>query len=227
MSLLAGIFIGFLLALPPGGVTLVGFNLSMTKGFRRAVPYAYGTMLADICYALLAVMAARAVADAYTMSMQDFPAVMIGMQAIMVAGLLGYGFHLMIRRTPIVERESGGGFSVETRVTVRARRKPFLLGLALNFSNIFSPTFLAALAILASQAQALGVLDGDVLDNILYAVGFGLGNLIYMQLGMKLVEKYTERLQNRHVMRIQKIAGAAFAVIGGLLCFNVIRTWMV
>ncbi|MFA6233728.1 MAG: hypothetical protein WC824_05980, partial [Bacteroidota bacterium] len=100
MSLLAGIFIGFLLALPPGGVALVGFNLAMTKGFRGAVPYAYGTMLADISYALLAVMAARAVADAYTMSMQDYPAVMIGMQALMVAGLLGYGFHLMMRGTP-------------------------------------------------------------------------------------------------------------------------------
>lgn len=226
MSLLAGILIGLLLAIPPGGIVLVGLNLAMTKGFRRAVPYAYGTMLIDMCYALIAVLGARVVLDFYTKSMEAYPVVIIGVQALIVAGLLAYGTYLLIRRTPIVQRDAEGGLAVNTRAARATRRTPFLLGFGLNLSNIFSPTFLVALAILASQAEAFGVLDGDLLDNILYAVGFGIGNTIYLQTGMKLVEKYTQRMQNRHIMRIQKIAGVAFAAIGGMLCFHVMRSWM-
>jgi hypothetical protein len=165
------------------------------------------------------------VSSFYTQSIENYPAVIIGMQAMIVTGLFGYGTYLLIRRTPIIERTAEGGFSVNTSVSGRMRRAPFFLGLGLNFSNIFSPTFLAALAIVASQAQAFGVLEGNLLDNIFYAVGFGIGNTIYMQLCMKLVEKYTQHLQNRHVLRIQKIAGIAFAAIGGMLFFTVMRTW--
>jgi hypothetical protein len=96
----------------------------------------------------------------------------------------------------------------------------------LNFSNIFSPTFLAALAIVASQAQAFGVLEGNVTDNILYAVGFGIGSTIYMQLCMKLAERYTKRLEDKHVLRLQKAAGLAFTVIGSMLLITVLRSWI-
>ncbi|MBE0644343.1 MAG: LysE family transporter [Bacteroidetes bacterium] len=223
MSLLAGIFIGFLLALPPGGIVLVGLNLSMTTGFRRAVPYAYGTMLVDICYALLAIFGARAVIDFHARSMAEFPVLVIGLQILIVAGLLGYGSWLIIRRTPFIERNAEGGFTVKTGVSRSSRRGPFLLGLGLNLSNIFSPTFLAALAILASQAHALGVLEGDTMSSVLYAVGFGIGNTIYMQIGMQLVAKYVRRLEDVHILRIQKVAGAAFAAIGCMLLVFVVQ----
>ena len=226
MALLAGIMIGLLLALPPGGVTLVGVNLSMTRGFRGAVPYAYGTATVDVIYALLAVMGARAVGDFYQDSVQSFPAVLIGMQVLIITGLFSYGTYLLFRRTPMITRNADGSFSVDASANRQTRRTPFLLGLALNFSNIFSPTFLAALAVVASQAQAFGVLEGNVTDNILYAVGFGIGSTIYMQLCMKLAERYTKRLEDKHVLRLQKAAGIAFTAIGSMLLITVIGSWV-
>ncbi len=226
MALFAGILIGLLLALPPGGVTLVGLNLAMTRGFRRAVPYAYGTATVDVIYALMAVMGARVVNDLYEESIRSFPVVIIAMQALIIVGLFGYGSYLLFRRTPMIRRTADGTFAIDASATPQTRRTPYLLGLALNFSNIFSPTFLAALAIVASQAQAFGVLEGNVTDNILYAVGFGLGSTIYMQLCMKLAERYTKRLQDKHVMHLQKAAGIAFTVIGSMLLLTVIRSWI-
>jgi threonine/homoserine/homoserine lactone efflux protein len=223
MSLFAGILIGFILALPPGGIVLVGMNLAMQGGFRRAVPYAWGTMLVDTAYALLAVLGAGIVVHAYKSVVASFPVLVIGMQSLIIAALLGYGLFLFLRRTPTLKRDANGGFDTG-RLNTRTRgRTPFLLGVGLNISNIFSPTFLAALAIVATQAHAFGVRPGNTLDAVLYAIGFGIGNTLYMQIGMKLVEKYTSRLQPRHLLGVQKIAGIAFAAIGGLLFVYVVQ----
>lgn len=223
MPLFTGILIGFILALPPGGIVLVGMNLAMQGGFRRAVPYAWGTMLVDCAYALLAVLGAGVAVHAYESVLESFPALVIGMQTVMIAALLGYGVHLFLRRTPTLKRDANGGFDTG-RLGARARnRTPFLLGMGLNISNIFSPTFLAALAIVATQAHAFGVRAGNTSDAVLYAIGFGIGNTLYMQIGMKLVEKYTSRLQPRHLLGVQKITGIAFAAIGGLLFVYVVQ----
>jgi len=226
MSLISGIILGIVLALPPGGILLVGLNLAMKQGFRRAMPYAYGTAVVDTLYALLAVFGARTIMDFYARSVREIPAVLIVLQSLLIAGLLGYGIWLWRNRTPLIRREGDGSLRTSRTDGHHFAHAPFLLGLGLNFSNIFSPTFLAALAILASQAQAFGVLEGDLTDSVLYALGFGIGNTVYMQLGMRLVAKYTGRLQDRHVLRIQRSAGAAFAGIGGMLFFNVLHTWV-
>jgi threonine/homoserine/homoserine lactone efflux protein len=226
MSLFSGIILGIVLALPPGGILLVGLNLAMSQGFRRAMPYAYGTALVDTLYALLAVLGARTMMDFYANSVREIPAVLIAVQSLLVVGLLGYGVWLWRRRTPLIQRAKDGSLSSGRTVERHSARGPFFLGLGLNASNIFSPTFLAALAILGSQAEAVGVLSGNITDCVLYAVGFGIGNTLYMQLGMRLVAKYTGSLQGSHVLRIQKCAGVAFAAIGGMLFFNVLRTWV-
>ena len=43
---------------------------------------------------------------------------------------------------------------------------------------------------------------------------------------MKLAERYTQQLQDKHVLRLQKAAGIAFTVIGSMLLMTVIRSWI-
>jgi threonine/homoserine/homoserine lactone efflux protein len=211
MPLLTGIILGFLLAIPPGSIVIVGLNLTMTIGWRRASLYAVGTMIPDIGYALIALQASDRVRNVLRYSAAQLPLLVISVQGAMVGGLLLYGMLLIFRRSPLLTWNTEGTSQTGPRADFLARRGPFLLGLGLNASNIVSPTFLAALAIIVSQAHMLQLLDGSILNSVLYAAGFGIGNVLYLTLVMRLLGKALRRLNRTRLLITQKITGGILA----------------
>lgn len=223
MSVLSGMLLGFVLALPPGGVVLVGLNLALRKGGRRASPYAVGVMLVDSAYAFLAVIGAHGLVEGYGEVTRSVPAVLLAIQGLIVFGLVGYGLLLMFRATPILRCSEEGDFSVSTRAGFRFLRGPLAMGFGMSLSNLWSPTFLVALAIVATQARSAGVETGNHAAAMLYAGGYGLGGALYLLLAMRLVDRWTRKLNDRHFLWIQRAAGLAFAVLGLVLMIQVLR----
>lgn len=223
MSVLSGMLLGFVLALPPGGVVLVGLNLALRKGGRRASPYAVGVMLVDSTYAFLAIIGAQGLLEGYGAVTRSAPGVMIAVQGLIVFGLVGYGLLLTFRDTPILKRTAEGDFSVSTRAGFRFLRAPLSMGFGMSLSNLWSPTFLVALAIVATHAHSAGVDAGNHMAALLYASGYGLGGALYLLIAMRLVDRWTRNLNDRHFLWIQRAAGLAFAVLGLVLMIQVLR----
>src|SRR5690606_35454641 len=96
-------------------------------------------------------------------------------------------------------------------------------GITLKASTVASPSFLAGFALLTSQAGSLGLSNWTLIDRAVFTIGFGVGNLLYLQSCMLLASRYTERLQSAHIMRLQKGLGAAFSLLGVLLLLRIIQ----
>ena len=226
MALVAGIIVGLLLALPPAGSLVVGLNLSMTMGFRRARPYAYGIACGDLAYAFLAALSVQAVAGFHARLVRDFPSLTFTLHMFVVAALLGYGIYLFLRRNPLTLRSSEAGSPAGGAVSRFLPAAPIFLGIGLQLSNAFSPTFLGALAVLTTRVQALGTITGGPTDCVLYAIGYALGNTLYLQSAMWLVARHTGSMRGGLLLRIQKISGATLAAIGGMLLFIILQSWL-
>jgi threonine/homoserine/homoserine lactone efflux protein len=211
MPLLIGMILGFLLAIPPGSIVVVGLNLTMALGWRRAYPYAVGTMIPDAAYALIALRGSDPVLNMLRYSAAHLPFLIVAIQSALATGLFVYGLSLFFRRSLRLTWGMGDAASSTPRGKIFARHGPFLLGLGLNASNIVSPTFLAALAILVSQAHVLRLLEGGFVDTLLYAGGFGIGNMLYLILVMRVAGKALRRLDERRMLLVQRVIGGILA----------------
>jgi hypothetical protein len=225
MILLEGMLLGILYAIIPGGAILVGLKLAIAPGYSRAAAFTYGVLLIDSMYAFLAVTAATAATDVYVRLSAAHPSLLPGMQIALVAALGGYGVYLLLTRPPSVD----GALRGASTGSAESRRVPphgyLLLGISLKASTIVSPSFLAGFALLTSQAQALGLSGWSLIDRAGFAMGFGIGNFLYLRICMRLASRYTRRLPGTRFLRLQKGLGAAFAALGVLLFLHIIQAW--
>lgn len=219
MALLVGILVGFILAVPPGAIVLVGLRLALARGLRHAAPYAVGSMLADIGFAAAALFAADALRGTLGWLSDGAPALLVVLRVAVVTVLIGGGIHMIARRTPIALSPEAG--MVDHR---RLAHTPFLLGLLLNLSNGFvSPTFMAALAVVVAQAAAFGILGGTLAGHVRYAVGFGVGGCLYMLLLMRAAVALSARMHDRRILIAQRSLGTAFTAIGFVLGIGLVE----
>ncbi|MCB2205998.1 hypothetical protein KQI65_14750 [bacterium] len=221
MILFEGILIGFLYALVPGGTIVVGLNLSITRGFARAAPFTFGVLVVDVIYALLAVFAAGAASRYFVGSMEMHQGIYMGVQLFLIAALIGYGTYLVLQRRPdIVAAPDPAAATIKKEGTGKVLG-PFSLGFTVKAATIVSPCFLVGFALLTSQAESLGLLQWSSISCLLFASGFALGNFIYLQACMRIASRYTRRLKSRYFMRVQRITGAAFVLLGSVLGLQV------
>ncbi|MCZ7556175.1 MAG: hypothetical protein M5R41_07230 [Bacteroidia bacterium] len=226
MILLEGIFIGFLYALIPGGSILVGLNLALSSGFSRTAAFTYGVLLIDIVYAFLAVTAATSATDAYVRIAAAYPSLLHGTQLALVAALGCYGAYLVFRQRPMADEALHCERVVTSQGAGVSLPGYLLLGITLKLSTIASPSFLAGFALLTSQAGALGLSRWSFFGRTVFAMGFGLGNFLYLQTCMRLASRYAQRLRRSHCMRLQKLLGAVIALLGALILVSLLRVWM-
>jgi len=226
MIILEGMLIGLLYAIIPGGSILVGLNLAISPGFSRAAAFTYGVLIIDTAYALLAVVAAAAATGLYVRMAAAHPMVLPGVQLALCTVLGIYGAYLLFRPCPSEDRAA----HVEDVGMAGGRRASphgyLLLGITLKASTIASPSFLAGFALLTSQAGTLGLSGWSLVDRAVFAIGFGLGNFLYLQSCMRLTSRYVNRLQDARFTRLRKGLGAGFAALGLLLLLRIIQDWI-
>lgn len=223
LSLLAGLIIGFVMAMPPGPVAITAIKLGIEKGERHGYQIGIGTGLVDFFYCLIAMFATSAALALLGDFTDRYPLLTLFIQLSVVAGMMIYGYiTLKSKKNPLEE-------PVETEPKKMkffdrlAHRSSFFLGIAIALANIANPTFMPSLAYVSLNVQKLGLIELTNLGNLSYALGFGIGNFLWIYFLIRVLTHYRSKFSDKFIIIIKKFAGYTLIGFGSILGYRVLE----
>lgn len=221
VSILVGLIIGFILAMPPGPVAVTAIKFSLDKGVKRAIFFGFGTGLMDFIYCTVIVFATSAVFQIIDTFAEDFPELKFLFQFAVVLAIMIYGFlHLKNTKKSIdIENVPQNNSKIVNKLS---NKGPFFIGIALALANIANPTFLPTLAYVTMNVQGLNLIENNFFSNLFFAIGFGLGNLSWIYLLIKVVNHYKSKMSERFLAKINQFAGLTLIGFGTLLGYRIL-----
>lgn len=223
LSLLSGIVLGIILAIPPGPVGITAIKYGLFRSPKAGTQLALGNAVMDFLFCLLAVFATSfAISTLNTLSI-TYPLLTLFIQFGVIIGFVAFGI-MNIKTKPIKEPDY---FSGEQEFRMKflqdlKQRGIFFLGIAIAMTNIANPTFITTLAWVSVQTINHNLVANTAESKLLYALGFGLGNFLWIFGLVKAVTKYKHKLSDMMLIRIKKFAGITFLGFGTLLGWRVI-----
>lgn len=219
LSILFGFIVGIVLALPPGPVGVTAIEYGLTKERKSGFHLAIGNALMDFIYCLGVIFATSAVIEKLKEFSADFPYAYFIFQIGVIAALFAIGF-LNLRAK---QKRAGSEEGVTKGFTEKLGTKgPLFLGIAIALTNLANPTFLPSLAAVTIWVHEIGMTTGSHLSNLLFAVGFGLGNLFWINFVASMTYKYKHKFSPNTVLRIKQAAGVTFIGFGTFLSFRLL-----
>lgn len=219
LSILFGFVVGIVLALPPGPVGVTAIEIGLFQNKKAGFQLALGNALLDFIYCLGVIFATSAVIATFNSFSDKFPGAYLIFQIGVIIALFVIGFlNLKAKRRKIgKEEEAVTGFA-----TKLGKKGPVFLGIAIALTNLANPTFLPSLAAITVWVQETGMTTGTALSNFLFALGFGIGNLFWINLLATMTNKYKHKFSSRMIQRIKQAAGVTFIGFGTFLGFRLI-----
>jgi L-lysine exporter family protein LysE/ArgO len=209
-ALIVGIVVGYVLAIPPGPIGMAAIRMGIRDGWRPSIKLAMGAGVFDVLYCALAMMATSAIVDALTNLAHSTPLATIGIQLLIVVVMILFGLiqmrekpasktgHREIQPSSFIEWVKGHG--------------PFFVGVGFAIANLANPTFVPALAGMATFIQQLEWFESSLVNILFFALGFGAGNMLWMLTLVHLVVSNRDKMTPTFVKRIQQVSG--FTLIG-------------
>ncbi len=223
LQLLVGMLIGFILAIPPGPVGITVIRLSLNNSPKTSTFLALGVGLMDIFFCMSVMFASAAVIKAIGSLPPEFTFFLLIFQILIILTLIAYGiFSLKSKPTPIPQEDDLIKRKHTKFVDKLMHKGPLFFGIAIAMTNIPNPSFLPGIALIVSQAYAFGILDNNLLTNLLFAVGFGSGNFIWLSIVVHLIAKFKARMSEVMLDRIRKFAGISLIGVGTFLGFRLV-----
>lgn len=213
LSILFGFLVGIVLALPPGpvGVTAIEIGLYQTKkaGFKLAL----GNAVMDFLYSVSTLFATSIALVFISNFISSFPNIYLIFQisVILIFLVIGY-LNIKSNKNRKNEEKPSNNFTSKL-----GKRGPFLLGIGIALTNLANPTFTPALAGISVWVQEIGLVSDTAISKILFAIGFGLGNLFWVNLIASLANKFKKRISPQVLVRIRQFAGVTFIGFGTIL----------
>jgi threonine/homoserine/homoserine lactone efflux protein len=225
-ALLVGMLLGFVLAIPPGPIGMMAVKYSLDKGYRRVLEYSLGTAGLDMVFAIIAAFAASAVSRYLASLSIDNQHLVLAFQFLVVAGLVGFGIAVLKTNKKKVNSKSDEikifGRNKTEFIESLQTKGAFAFGLAFAMTNLANPTFLPFLAFLSIQIHKLGIIENTVTMNLIYGVGFGIGNFIWLNLLSRIIIRYKSKLSLSALGMIDKFAGITFLSFAGIILYRVL-----
>lgn len=220
LSIIAGVVVGVILALPPGPAALTAVKLGLSNSTRHGLLSGLGTAVMDFLYCLIAIFATSAIIDwAYKFS-HDFPFIVILVQMLIVAMVISLGIsHFKASKN---FRNNGISSSVPF-IDKLSARGPFFVGIGVALTNIINPTFLPSLGYVALNIQHFGFIDSSPISNFFFSIGFGLGNLIWLSFLVKTLVSFKNKMSEAFLAKIHKFAGLTLIGFGTFLGYRVLE----
>jgi threonine/homoserine/homoserine lactone efflux protein len=216
IALLAGAILGFVLALPPGPIAMVCIRMGIEKGRAECFQLSLGTAAMDMVYSFIAIFAAAAVQSAASTYLDDNPIVSVFFQVIVVIGLVYYGF-VQFKKQKKAQENPEARKKQSQFIEGLKKKGPLMLGIALALTNLANPTFLPSLAVMSGWVHKMNIFQNAVLENSLFAVGFGIGNFIWLYLLAYMVMRNKHKLSDNSITYIKQFAGITFIGFGGFI----------
>jgi threonine/homoserine/homoserine lactone efflux protein len=223
IALLVGIILGFVLAMPPGPIGVTAIRFGLYDNLKPGTHLAYGTSLMDLLYCLVAIFAASAATSAISSFSKDYPYIALMFQVTIVIGFILYGIiNLRPKNSEAKVNELAPKIDNSKIVTNLKSKGPFLLGIGIALTNIPNPTFLPSLAWVSMNVHQFNLIENTVTANIMYAIGYAIGNFFWMYVLMRIVHHYKSRMSAVMAVRIRQFAGFTLIGLGTLLGYRII-----
>lgn len=222
IALIVGTIIGFFLAIPPGPVSVSAAKLAVFGEKKSSTHFTYATGLVDFFFALSATFAASAIANAIGTFSNKHILIMNVFQITIVAAFIAYGIYSLIK-----SKNPQGAEKKEPHTTKYldrlAHKGPFFFGLAIALSNLANPTFLPSLGYLSLQVAAFNFFTMDFANKFLYALGFGIGNFLWLYLMTSIISINRHRISATFQQRMHQFAGITFISFGTLIGYRLFQ----
>lgn len=221
ISLLIGTILGIALALPPGPVGITAIKFGLSRGSKPGTELALGNAILDFFYSFVMIFATSAATLAVSSFADTYPYISTIIQISVVLVFLAAGiWNLSSTNTNFDYNNPDTAFNSRF-FTLFKKRGPILLGAAIALTNLANPTFIPALALISMKVHSLNLFENNFLNNFSYAIGFGLGNFLWITILVKSVIKYKHKLSENMLLRIRQFAGFTFLSFGTILGYRV------
>lgn len=222
IALVAGAIIGFVLAMPPGPIAMASVRMGLERNSRDAFQMALGTATMDMIYCLLAFFAASAINSSIGHFLEHNPIITIAFQSLIISALLYFGIKQLKSNSIKEIPENEPKINSNKFIRNLKSKGPLMLGLALSLTNIANPTFLPTLTVLTTWVQKLELFALGLNNNLLFALGFGIGNFFWLYLLAFIVKANKHRISNNYIFRIRQFAGLTFIGFGGIIGWRMV-----
>lgn len=219
LTLLTGVVLGLLVAIPPGPVMVVIVRAALNSGKNHALRIAYGIALLDVIYSFVFSLATGKIVSTVDGIMNRFPHLLTIIQAIAIVGLIVYGAislrsnlskaaETLPKTDETAPTEPNFGFM--NRV---ARYGPFFLGVALSLTHLANPTFIPLMTTVSYVASKYGFMQaGVVFHHAFFAVGYAIGVLSWLVFLTYMALRYRHVFSGALMVKINRLLG--FTMIG-------------
>lgn len=217
---LAGIGIGFLLAVPAiGPVSLSVLRSSLTQGRRAGISVALGAALVDAVLCFLALLATGFLGMLTGLTGMH-PILSLLLQLSCVGLLIGYGVVQLQRGYSSVAVPTPPHHPVVAHLLQRGH---LFLGMGMALTNLANPTFPSSLAYVALVAHEFQLVSAEEWWSLAaFATGFGVGNLCWLIVLAHGVHYFRRYLSGEAMERLRHVVGVALIGIGTLLGLRIL-----
>ncbi len=224
LSLLLGIAGGFILAIPPGPISLAAMRQVLAGFFKNGLFIVIAAALMDMVYMLIATFASSALVATAHQIMSGSAYFALGFQIVCVVILLYLGISFLVperrehKEQIIKERE----LAQERRAQTMGHTSPFFVGFLMAVTNLASPTFLPSLIAVVGFFQANGYLPRAIGDSFLFSIGFGTGTLLWLVVAMRMLSHFRSRLPESFINGIYRFAAGTMLLFAAIIAFHVV-----
>lgn len=218
-SILFGFLVGVVLALPPGPVGVTAIEIGLFQNKKAGFKLALGNAIMDFVYCLGVIFATSAALTTLNNFSHKFPNAYLIFQIGVITALFVIGvLNLRAKKKKIdTNGQATHGFAAKL-----GSKGPIFLGVAIALTNLANPTFLPSLAAVTIWVQESGLSQGTAFSNFLFALGFGLGNLFWINFIASMTNRYKHKFSSKMILRIKQAAGVTFIGFGTFLGFRLI-----
>ena len=221
-AIIIGIMVGYILAIPPGPIGLAAIRTGIRDGWKPSVKLAIGAGAFDVIYCALAMVATSAVVDMLSDLESSTPWAPVGLQLLIVGVMIVFGI-LQIREKPVERAPDTEEQKKPSNLIEWIKgHGPFFVGVGFAVANLANPTFVPALAAMATFIQQLRIFDNVFANNMIFALGFGLGNMFWLFTLVRLVIANRHKLTPTLIKRIQQVSGVTLIGFGAFYGIRII-----
>lgn len=222
-ALLLGIAVGFAVCIAPGPITVAFMKKAVGGEFKPAFIFGLGAAAMDVAFNLLAAFASSAIVVTLSNVFVQNRWLSLLFQILSILILLVLGIRYYRQKHVPSERDL---IAQEAAQEAKAKQfthgSPFFLGVMLAVTNLATPTFLPSMIAAVSYLHAEGFLIRSTETNLMYAVGFGLGTVIWFTILLRFFMKHRTKLSDGFINTMFKIAGATLLFFAAILLFRIL-----
>jgi threonine/homoserine/homoserine lactone efflux protein len=225
IAALVGVIVGFVLAIPPGPIGMTTIKMSAYNDSKRnAYHLISATSLMDLVYILLLFFMTSAIIEALKNFSSRFTLVSVILQITVVLVFIAFGIYNLIQKKEKTKPEELATAKPKISFLDKlSNRGPFFLGIALALSNLVNPSFLPSLGFVTIQIAAWNIFPLNITNKILFAVGFGVGNFMWLYLLSNIISSNKHRMSDNFLLRLRQLTGITFLSFGTYLGYQVVR----